>query len=286
MQEHVKTAKVQTHHARDLRSALAWLKAQGDLIETDKPVDPDLEITGLQKHMDGGCPVMFNNVKGKPKHRVITNLFGDINVINKMFGWKSDAERVRKLAAALRKPLKPEIVAQDEAPAQAHVITNPKDVNEWVVPIRHTTYEPELTVGSGIRCISFDQFDGGTDLGYNRMNFRWGNVGTFQISPGSHMWQVVSKYYKDNKLVPITMNFGLPPAGSLLAGAGFDYVILPQGCDEVGIAGAVQGAPMRLVKARTVDAMALADAEVVLEGNVNPRDRRFETAESEKAGVQ
>ena len=49
------------HHARDLRSALAWLKAQADLIETEKPVDPDLEITGLQKHLDGGCPAMFHN---------------------------------------------------------------------------------------------------------------------------------------------------------------------------------------------------------------------------------
>ena len=58
------------------------------------------------------------------------------------------------------------------------------------------------------------------------------------------------------------------------------------GCDEIGIAGAVQGAPIRLVKARTVDAMALADAELVLEGYVNPRDRRFETKEAEDAGVQ
>jgi len=90
------------HCTRDLRSALAWLKAQGDLIETDRPVDPDLEITGLQKHLDGGCPVMFHNAKGKPHHRVITNLFGDMNVINKMFGWTSDAERVKKLAAAFR----------------------------------------------------------------------------------------------------------------------------------------------------------------------------------------
>ena len=40
-------------------------------------------------------------------------------------------------------------------------------------------------------------FDGGTDIGYNRMNFRWGNVGTFQISPGSHMWQVLTEHYKD-----------------------------------------------------------------------------------------
>ena len=87
------------HHAMDLRSTLEWLRRQGDLIETDKEVDPDLEVTGLQKHMDGGCPVLFENVKGKPNHRVVTNLFGDMNVINKMFGWKSDAERVRKLAA-------------------------------------------------------------------------------------------------------------------------------------------------------------------------------------------
>src|SRR5205807_3611043 len=58
------------------------------------------------------------------------------------------------------------------------------------------------------------------------------------------------------------------------------------GCDEIGIAGAVQGTPVRLVKARTVNAMALADAELVLEGYVNPRDRRFETKESEDAGVQ
>jgi len=109
------------------------------------------------------------------------------------------------------------------------------------------------------------------------------------------MWQVVNKYYKSKEPVPITMCFGVPPACTLLAGAGFDYVlagagfdyaVLPMGCDEIGIAGAVQGAPIRLVKARTVNAMALADSELVLEGYVDPRDRRFETKESEDAGVQ
>ena len=177
-----------------------------------------------------------------------------MNVINKMFGWKDHADRTRKLAYAITHPIAPIVVDQKDAPVQEEVYEKPAEANDYVVPIRHTNIEPELTVGSGNRLISGEYFNGGTDLGYNRMNFRWGNVGTFQISPGSHMWQVVSKYYKDNKMVPITMNFGLPPAGSLLAGAGFDYVILPQGCDEVGMAGAVQGAPMRLVKARTVDA--------------------------------
>ena len=288
MQKPVRKEKpvVATDKTRDLRSMLEWLRSEGDLIETDKPVDPDLEVTGLQKRMDGGCPVLFNNVKGKPNHRVVTNLFGDMNVINKMFGWKDNVERTRKLAYALSHPLKPVEISQSEAPVQEFVIENPDDVNKWLVPIRHTTYEPELTVGSGIRCVTGPQFEGGTDLGYNRMNFRWGNVGTFQISPGSHMWQVVNKFYKAQQPIPITMCFGVPPACTLLAGAAFDYAVLPMGCDEIGIAGAVQGSPVRLVKARTVDTLTLADAELVLEGYVDPRDRRFETKESEDAGVQ
>src|SRR6476646_11048215 len=101
-----------------LRDVLEKLKAEGDLIESDKPINPDLELTGLQKHLDGGCPVLFNKVKGKPDHRVLTNLFSDIKVINKMFGWKDDAERVKKLAYALSHPLKPVEIPQDEAPCQ------------------------------------------------------------------------------------------------------------------------------------------------------------------------
>ena len=39
------------NQAFDLRSTLQWLRANGELIETDKEVDPDLQVTGLQKHM-------------------------------------------------------------------------------------------------------------------------------------------------------------------------------------------------------------------------------------------
>ena len=36
------SASDKDHHAQDLRSTLDWLREQGDLIETDKEVDPDL----------------------------------------------------------------------------------------------------------------------------------------------------------------------------------------------------------------------------------------------------
>ena len=135
---------------KDLRNTIDWLRNEGDLIDTETEVNPDLEVVGLQKHLDGSCPILFANVKDKPKHRVITNLFGDINVINKMFGWQDDTDRTIKLAYALSHPLKPVEIPQNEAPCQNTVIENPKDVNEFMVPIRHTEYEPELTVGSGI----------------------------------------------------------------------------------------------------------------------------------------
>lgn len=74
---------------RDLRSAIEWMKSEGDILITEKEVDPDLEITGIQKQLDGGCPILFNKVKGKPHHRCITNLFGDMNVIGKMLAGKT-----------------------------------------------------------------------------------------------------------------------------------------------------------------------------------------------------
>src|SRR6185312_14034627 len=122
---------------------------------------PDLQITGLQKHMDGGCPVLFNNVKGKPNHRVVTNLFGDMAAINRMFGWDGDKDRTPKLAKAINNPIPAQEIAQDA------VIEKPKDVNPYLVPIRHTALESELTVGSGIRCVTGRVFGGGSDLGYN-----------------------------------------------------------------------------------------------------------------------
>lgn len=271
---------------RDLRETIEWLRKEGDLIETDVEVDPDLEITGLQKHFDGGPVMLFNNVKGKPHARAVTNLFGDIGVIEKMFGWKDSPDRVRQVAKAIDKPVAPVIIDQADAPVQEDVITDDLDVNKWITAIRHTALESELTIGSGISCVIGEYFDGGSHIGYNRMNFRWGNVGTFQISPGSHMWQVMTEHYKDDKPIPLTMCFGVPPACTYVAGGGFDYAMLPKGCDEVGMAGAIQGAPVRIVKCRTIDAYTLADAEYVLEGYLHPRDKRYETKESEDADIQ
>src|ERR1700680_4437827 len=130
-----------TAHLKDLRSTLQRLKDTGDLIETDCEVNPDLELTGLQKLMDGSCPVLFNKVWSKPNHRLLTNLFGNIEVMNRMFGWESDKDRTIKLSQALNKPLRPREVPQSEAPCHEVVIEKPDNVIDYLVPIRHTELE-------------------------------------------------------------------------------------------------------------------------------------------------
>jgi len=65
MQKAVRKEKLKAiKRPMSLRDTLELLEAQGDLITSDKPVNPDLELTGLQKHFDGGCPMLFNKVKG------------------------------------------------------------------------------------------------------------------------------------------------------------------------------------------------------------------------------
>ena len=271
---------------RSIGASLAWLRQEGLMLETDVEIDPDLELTGVQKHLDGTIPILFHFVKDHPGAEVVTNLFANIEVLDRMFGWETPQQRTVKLAHALTHPMPPEVVAGSDAPCQELVITDDLEVNRYVPAIRHTALESELTVGSGNSVVVGDYFHGGSHIGYNRMNFRWGNVGTFQSAPGSHMWQVITEHYRSEKGIPITMCFGLPLACTLIAGGGFDYVVLPRGGDELGAAGAVQGYPVRIVKARTVDAWAVADCDFVLEGYLKPRDKRYETREAEEHDTQ
>src|SRR5438309_9607678 len=278
--------EVGREHVRSLRGMIEWLRATDCLLETEAPVDPDLEITGVQKHLDGSYPVLFKNVKGYPHLECVTNLYAKMDIIEELFGWSSPQDRTRKLAHSITHPIPPVEVSPTEAPCQETVITDDLNVNKWVLAIRHTALESEKTIGSGNSVVVGEYFHGGSHIGYNRMNARWGNVCTFQSAPGAHMWQIITEHYKDEKPIPLTMCFGLPPAATLIAGGGFDYVVLPRGADELGAAGAAQGFPVRLVKARTVDAWAIADSEYVLEGHLYPRDKRYETAEAEAAGKQ
>src|SRR5256714_10766724 len=114
------------HNGRDssapdlisLPATVNWLRDQGLLLETDVEVNPDLELTGIQKGLDGSYPIVFNTVRGYSHVRALTNLFANYGIIERLFGWENSQDRTRKLAYALTHPIKPVEIDQRDARCQ------------------------------------------------------------------------------------------------------------------------------------------------------------------------
>ena len=268
---------------RSLRTALEYLKSTGELVESHQEVDPHLEFAAIQKLLDGGAPLLFEKVKGYPNARLATNFYCTAERIARLFDVDDPKKFKLKAVDAIRRPLPTREVK--DAPCQETVLT--KDLNVWkVVPmISHAKTDPGRTLGAGNTVVRGEYFWGGSHIGYNRMNFRGPDYSSFQISPGSHMDQIATHWYRKGP-IPMTINIGVPPACSMMAGAGFTYVILPKGCDELGVAGALQGFPVDVVKAKTVDAWALAEAEYVIEGYLDTTQKVWESPLAEKEQKQ
>jgi 4-hydroxy-3-polyprenylbenzoate decarboxylase len=266
-----------------LRSTLEYFREIGELVATAKEVDPHLEVAAIQKHFDGGAPLLWENVKGYPNARIANNFYATAERIARLFDVEDARKFKFKAVEAIRSPLPP--IEVKDAPCQEVVST--KDLNVWkIVPmISHASTDPGRTLGAGNTVVRGKFFWGGSHIGYNRMNFRGPDYSSFQISPGSHMDQISTHWYRKEP-IPMTINIGVPPACTMLAGAGFTYVILPKGCDELGVAGALQGFPVEIVRAKTVDAWAIANAEYVIEGYLDTTQKVWESPLAEKEQKQ
>lgn len=268
-----------------LRSTLEFLKEEGEILVTDIEIDPHLEMAGIQKKLDNGPALLFNNVKGYPENRLFTNLMAQESRIAKIFGVDEPKNFKHKVRDALHNPIPPRIV--EDAPCQEVVMTGDNiDVWKSVPMISHTEKDPGRTLGGGNTLMSGKYFFGGHHISYNRMSFfKAKDWGTFQIAPGSHTDMAVTEFIKKEP-VHMTINMGVPPACTIMAGSGFNYAILPPGCDEIAIAGAIQGYPVDLVKAKTVDAYAIANAEIVIEGYLDTNQKAWEHPDAERDNVQ
>jgi 2,5-furandicarboxylate decarboxylase 1 len=85
---------------------------------------------------------------------------------------------------------------------------------------------------------------------------------------GALLLQRTTLYYQqmleqDGKDLPIAIVVGVDPL-TLLA----SQAIMPYDCDELAIAGALQGRPLDVVKCQTSDIRVPAEAEIVIEGRV------------------
>lgn len=265
-----------------LRGALDWLKDEVKVIEAE--VDPVLEAGAIHKAFDDGPVFLAQNLKGYPHARMVINFWGRKERLVKVLGLDDYSQAKFKMLDAIKNPIPPKEVKD----APCHEIFIPKEeVDPFALfpMVKYTEADGGRFFGNGVTYISGKYCWGGSHLAFHRMSFRGKDYASINMTPGGHGDQVAVKFYGEK--IPVTINICPPPTVELMAISTFFPTLFPPAYeDEVGAAGALQGSPVEIVKAKTVDAYAIANAEWTIEGYIVPHERVWETEEAEKLGKE
>lgn len=132
---------------------------------------------------------------------------------------------------------------------------------------------------SGSILVSKDPDTGVYNCSYNRLMIKGSKKLGIYMTPGKHLSQIYEKAEQRNKPMEIAIVLGTHPAWC--AGALF---IGPYGTSEYDVIGGLMGEPLEVVKAKTLDLLVPARAEIILEGEIPPFEREEEGPYGEFTG--
>jgi 4-hydroxy-3-polyprenylbenzoate decarboxylase len=263
-----------------MRSTIEFLEEENDVLVVKGEVDPIYEIAGIEKAFEGGPVLLFENIKGYPGVRDVGNVFARMNTIAKIFDVEDPKKMKFRCLEAIKNPIPPRVISK--APCQEVVIAEDIDVTATLPIIKHTEFDAGRILGGGNNFVGEKFFRGGTHISFNRTHFRGKDWASIMAGPPTHFGVIAYIDHRDER-IPMTINICTPPAVNIVAGGGNVHSVIPVGTDKVGIAGGLQGFPVDIVKAKTVDAYAIAQSEWVIEGHLE-LESVWESDEAEKAG--
>lgn len=263
-----------------MRSTLEWFQSRGEALNIAGQVDPIYEISGLQKALDDGPALLFENIKGYPGVRNAGNVFSRRQRVAAMFDLPDPGKLKFKCLEAMRNPVPARVV--EDAPCQEVVTRGDIDVMATLPIIKHSEGDAGRILGGGVFLTMPPYIRKGNDLSFKRMHFRGKDWASLNIGRFSHLGHVVNIERRGEK-IPMAICIGTPPSVSMVAATAFIHALVPYGSDELGIAGALQGSPVEICRAKTVDSYVLARSEWVIEGYCLP-EMVYESEEAERRG--
>ncbi|MCD6515772.1 MAG: UbiD family decarboxylase [Candidatus Odinarchaeota archaeon] len=261
----------------DLRSYLENIRANNLIIEIEKDVDINLELSSVARKIETeyGKTVLFKNVKGYDIP-VVTNLLSTMEHIRIALNVERKEDILQKITDAMDNPIKPTIVSS--APVKEVKILDPEKIDLLkLLPIPvHALKDSGHFITAGI-AFSRDPDNGRQNLSYHRMEVKGPRKIGFHIDP----WRDIGIWYEKaesrNEPLEVAIVIGVDPAIELAAAAKIPY-------DEIELAGALRGKPIEMVRCETVDIMVPAHAEIVIEGKILPKVREDEGPFAEFTG--
>jgi 4-hydroxy-3-polyprenylbenzoate decarboxylase len=228
----------------------------------------------LLQHSDPAPAALFDKIPGYAAgYRVLTNFFGGKRM-NMTLGFPTELSRVELSDAFLKayqeaKPIPYEFVK--EGPILENVKMG-NDVNVLSFPTpRWHELDGGRYIGTGSYDITQDPDEGWVNVGtYRVMIHDEKSVGIY-ISPGKHGRVHRDKYMARNQPMPVAVVVGGDPLLYLMA-----CNEVPYGISEYDIAGGLRKNPCPVIRGEVTGLPIPANAEIVLEGFVDPKKRRRE----------
>ena len=276
-----------------LRAFIGAIDAAGDLRRVDRPVSVALEITEVadrvMKSPGGGPALLFERPTlahgGASAFPVAVNLFGSerrmalalgVQRLDEIGGRIAEMLNVKVPEGLLAKlALLPRLaemakfpprVIGDRAPCQEVVVRGEEvDLGRFPVPVCWPQDGGPYITLPGV--ITRDPVSGTRNVGMYRIQVTGARTVAMhwqRHKVGAAHWRAMAER---GETMPVAIALGGDPASIYAASAP-----LPPSIDEYLFAGFLRRAPVHLVKAVTSDLEVPAEAEIVLEGYVDPRE--------------
>jgi UbiD family decarboxylase len=248
--------KRSTIMAATFRSYLDTLKKNNELTIISKAVDLR-DIAALVPQSDKA--LLFSHVRGYSMP-VASGLLQSRNRL--ALGLDAAYEKIEtKLRTAMDHPINPKRVKR--APVKDVILTKNKvDLYNLPVPI-FSIMDGGPMITAGVVIAEDSEF--GMNAGMYRMMLNERNITGIDIVTPNNLRKFAERALQKKKPLPISISIGTHPYE--LVASTFKANL---GVNELTFAGGLRGAPLSLADGETIPVPCIADAEIVLEGEILP----------------
>ncbi len=270
-----------------MKSMGDWIAAcekEGEIHRIKAEVDWNLEmlhVARLNEHKKGPA-LLFENVKGYDIP-VLASAFTTPKRLAITLGLPTNYTMCQMSQAWMEKTAKGDLVKPVEVksnmPVMEQIIEGDKvNVLDFPVPQLYPL-DGGRYIGTTSYLVTQDPDTGWTNLGtYRKQVLDEKSVG-LQILPGKHAEFHVKKYQKMGKKVPAAAVIGCDPLHFIVSST-----MVSADVDEYDVIGALRGEPVEIFTSELTGLKLPANAEIILEGEIDPEDLRPEGPFGEYTG--
>lgn len=241
------------------RHVVEQLVEAGECEVKDAPTD----LIDLGASLDANTKAVWFRAAGPERAEVAGNVMGSRKRLALALG-TDEAGFPARLRDGIAQPIPPVEIPAADAPVQEVVLTgDDADLAKLPVHLQHAL-DGAPYISAGIDFVR-DPETGLTNIGCRRLMLRGPKSAGIDLNAPSDLRALYQRAVAKGEKLPIAFAVGSHPADFLAA-----LAVTPP-LDEIHVMGGVRGAPVPVVKCRTIDAMVPADAELVLEGYLDPR---------------